>query len=189
MTGTSDTVYVRCHDTGELNVIDPTKGAILRTIPLSSVGVALGENVYTVLGVVPGSNFSTVGAQGAVQILNTSTGSTRTVPEGGMAALHAPPQVQTIGMPDLPIGISPDGSELFVPIGSDLADSIAVVDTQTGTVRWIEVGNVFHSITYSPDGTSAFVQLGNLNAPQQWLVRVDLRTGTLQPVLQAPTAP
>ena len=51
------------------------------------------------------------------------------------------------------------------------------------------MGNVFHSITYSPDGTFAFVQLGNLNAPQQWLVRVDLRTGEMQSVLQAPMAP
>ena len=59
MSGASGMVYVRCHNTGDLNVIDPIKGTIVRTLPLSSVSVALGENVYTVLGVVPGSNFST----------------------------------------------------------------------------------------------------------------------------------
>ena len=195
MVGASGTADVRCHDTGELNVVDPIAGKILRTMTLSSMGVALGENVYAAQGVIPGSNFSDIGAEGAIQILNTSTGSRRTVPEGGIAALHAPPLEQTIGMPDLPIGISLDGSQLFVPIGSNsesqqhLADSIAVIDTHSGNVRWVEVGNAFHSIAYSPDGTSAFVQLGNLDSSVQPLERIDLRTGAMQSILQAPMSP
>lgn len=196
MAGASGMVYVRCYNTGELHVVDPIQGTIVRTMPLSSVVVALGESVYTVLGISPGPAFSTVDSRGAIQVLNASTGSVRMVPQNGVAALPTAPAGQSIGAPDQPLGISPNGRQLFVPIGSEseyrqqLANSIAVIDTQTGKViRWIEIGNAFHWIAFSPDDSFAFVEEGRLGAPGQRLVRVDLQTGAQTSVLQAPLSP
>ena len=177
MAGASNMVYVHCSDTGDLRVIDPASGSVVRTIPLGSRAVSLGQDVYS------------VGSDGGIQVLNTTNGGIRTVPHQGADNLN-------LSVPDIPFGITPDGGQVIVPFGTagevenGTAHAFAVIDVQTGkTDRTVQVDQTFNWVTFSPDGSTAFLEIGKGDDPQHFLEQIDLRDGTTTAVLQAPIAP
>ncbi len=177
MAGASNMVYVHCSDTGDLRVIDPASGSVVRTIPLGSRAVSLGQDVYS------------VGSDGGIQVLNTTNGGIRTVPHQGADNLN-------LSVPDIPFGITPDGGQVIVPFGTagevenGTAHAFAVIDVQTGkTDRTVQADQTFNWVTFSPDGSTAFLEIGKGDDPQHFLEQIDLRDGTTTAVLQAPIAP
>ncbi len=172
--GAAGFVSVRCFDTGDVRVVDPINGTVLRTSTVLSNAVALGQNIYS------------VAADGALQVLNTETGSVRTVPQ-------QPANTLPLSVPRQPIGISLDGSQLYVPVATaneykqGLAHAVAVIDTTSGQVmRMVEAKNAFSWIAFAPDGSVAYLQLGASGRSDQVFERLDLQTSAEQAILQGP---
>lgn len=113
-----------------------------------------------------GTRLAVVGRQGAVHVLNLSTGAQRTATQPGSGSLVRK------------VAFTPDGRTLaVVDIGAD-GDQVRLLDAATGrSQRTIKLnGQILSAFAFSPDGHTLATVSGGRGSVKIW----DVRTGRLQ---------
>ena len=154
-----DAVYVVNGESSSISVIDAASRAVLGTIALQNVSyphhINLSPDRSKLLVGVPGMDFSMghnggmAGMQGAVMVLDATTGAT-----------VAARQLDAMNHNAI---FSPDGTEVWTALMSD-PGSVLVLDPKTlATKQTIGVGSMPAEVTFSKDGKLAFVANGMSN--------------------------
>jgi YVTN family beta-propeller protein len=136
--------------TGQVDVVDTAANKVSSTIPLGAVGdLAVtpdGARIYV--------------ASGLVYIADTATGTVLT----SFAPEESP--VADVYNSAIGIALSPDGASAYIATisynyrngGFSAGGSLLVVETSTDTITWtIDLGEVPGPITFTPDGSRAYV--------------------------------
>src|SRR5205823_4797889 len=75
-------------------------------------------------------------------------------PSNAPAAQSFPPSTAVVAWPDR-LAVSPDGSRLLVPL--NLVDAAAIVDTGSGSVKYVNTGDYPYGAAILPDGKTGLV--------------------------------
>lgn len=153
---TVDAVYVANGDSNSVSVIDAALGKILGTIALSNVSfphhVSLDADGSRMLVAAPGLDLSnghrlgTSSAKGTVLLLDAGTGATIVS--------------RRLDAPNHNAIFSPDRTEIWTS-QMTVPGRVLVLDSETLATKWaIEVGDAPAEVTFSQDGTHAFVANG-----------------------------
>jgi YVTN family beta-propeller protein len=171
--------YVAEQRSRAVDVIDPSTGSIVASIPVP------GEPVH--LGISPDGSRVYVAEQGNVQTLTVIDAATRSViasiPLGDTAfGVAVSPNVQrvyavlsaslavidaasntvlqnvNVGAAPMEIALNPDGSKAYITLFKDAPDNVTIVDTASNTVVGsMTAGGSPYGIALSPDGKRAYV--------------------------------
>ncbi len=176
----------------DVRIVSVRTGQVVQTltVPGASGGIVLdaGHQVAYVSGVAGSTDTAqapTPGAAGAagdvihVFRFNPGSGAARadrtiSVPPPASAPVpqnFPPTNRQRISWPDR-LSVSPDGSTLLVPL--NLADQAAVIDTATGSVRYVKTGNYPYGSAILADGHTGLVS----NETPGTVSVIDLRNAT-----------
>lgn len=128
--------YFPSYEDNSVKVVNPSNGAILATIPVSTgpqaVAIASDGKGYAVSYTGTVTQFDTT--------TNTVTGVTYS--SGGTSTPYG-------------LAVSPDGSTLYVP--NNTVDTMSVIDTATGAVTTLATGSRPRGIAVSADGSRVIV--------------------------------
>ncbi len=176
----------------DVRIVSVRSGQVVQTltVPGASGGIALdaAHSLAYVSGVAGSTDTAqapTPGTPGAggdvihVFRFDPASGQARedraiAVPPPASAPIpqNFPPTNRTrISWPDR-LSVSPDGSTLLVPL--NLADQAAVIDTASGSVRYVKTGNYPYGSAILPDGHTGLVS----NETPGTVSVIDLRSAT-----------
>ncbi len=159
----------------DVRIVSVRTGQVVQTltVPGASGGIVLdaGHHLAYVSGVAGSTDSAQAPAPGAPGAAGDVIHVFRFDPTSGVAradrTIGVPPPAsapvpqnfpptnrQRISWPDR-LSVSPDGSTLLVPL--NLADQAAVIDTATGSVRYVKTGNYPYGSAILPDGHTGLV--------------------------------
>src|SRR3954470_1666271 len=159
----------------DIRIVSVRTGKVLQTLPLpgASGGIAMDpkRSLVYVSGIA-GSRYKlqkpaagTPGAEGDVvhvfsysprfgvaqfeRVIKVPPPSSASTPQN-----FPPTNTKKIAWPDR-LAVAPDGKRLLVPL--NLADAAAIVDTDSGAVRYVQTGNYPYGAAILPDGKTGLV--------------------------------